>query len=82
MEWKVVFTSPMRRAIETTVHMFKNHPNKSSIKFIVLPILREAFHTSCDLSIDVFELMKMYGDPEKVQGIKFDFSRLLSYGIP
>ena len=31
IDWKVVFTSPMQRAMMTTIHMFKNHPNKNNI---------------------------------------------------
>ncbi len=31
IDWKVVFTSPMQRAMMTTIHLFKNHPNKNQI---------------------------------------------------
>merc|ERR1740130_1983674 len=38
---KIVFVSPIQRALQTTIHMFKNHPSKDKIKFKVLPIVRE-----------------------------------------
>jgi len=31
INFTVVFISPMQRAIMTTIHMFKNHPNKKNI---------------------------------------------------
>ena len=31
VNFKVVYTSPLRRALMTTLHMFKNHPNKDNI---------------------------------------------------
>jgi hypothetical protein len=51
----------MQRALMTTIHMFKNHPNKENIQFIVLPIAREILHTTCDVAIDCDELMIKYG---------------------
>jgi len=52
----------MQRAMMTTVHMFKEHPNKEKIRFIVLPIVREILHTVCDLAIDCHDLMEKYGE--------------------
>jgi len=60
--FKVVFTSPMQRALMTTIHMFKNHPDKDNIKFIVLPMVREVLHTTNDIAIDCDELMAKYAD--------------------
>ena len=37
----VVLVSPMKRALETAYHMFKNHPNFKKIEFIVVPKLKE-----------------------------------------
>jgi len=67
----------------TTIHMFKNHPNKNQMKFIVLPIAREILHTTNDIAIPVRELIEKYkcGSPF-CHGINFDFSRLFLYGIP
>ena len=62
----------------TTIHLFKNHPNKANIHFVVLPNLREALRNTSDIAIDCYELIMKYAkDKEKTFGIKFDFSRLL-----
>ena len=67
----------------TTTNLYCNHPNKDKIKFIVLPIAREILHTMCDLSINPYELMEIYGEGKKdALGIKFDFSMLFNYGSP
>jgi broad specificity phosphatase PhoE len=62
INWKFVFTSPMQRALMTTIHMFKNHPNKDNIKFIVLPIAREVLHTTNDIAIDPRELIAKFAE--------------------
>ena len=73
----------MLRAMSTTVHMFKDHPNKDNIHFIVLPTVREVLHTVCDIAIDCFEMMDKFGEGKPdAGGIKFDFSHLFQYGIP
>jgi len=73
----------MQRAMMTTIHMFKNHPNKANIKFVVLPIAREVLHTTNDIAMDCTEMIEKYGEgkPEAC-GLNFDFSRLFIYGIP
>ena len=40
--------------------LFKNHPNKDNIEFVVLPIVREVLHTTNDIAMDCFELMEKY----------------------
>lgn len=83
INFKVVFTSPMQRAMQTVIHMFKSHPNKDNIKFVVLPIIREVLHTVCDIAMDSDDLMKKFADGEPGNfGIKFDFSRFSLYGVP
>jgi len=67
----------------TTVHMYKNHPNKDNIHFVVLPIVREVLHTTCDIAMDCHEMMAKFSEgSEAACGIKFDFSRMFLYGIP
>ena len=57
--------------------MFKRHPNKANIKFIVLPCVREILSTTNDLSMDCDDLMELYKDGQKVnEGIKFDWSAM------
>ena len=83
IDWKVVFTSPMQRAMETTVEMYKNHPNKDNIKFIVLPIVREVLHTVCDIAQNCDLTIAKFGEGQPAAGgLKFDFSRMFLYGIP
>ena len=83
IDWEVVFTSPMQRAMMTTVHMFKNHPNKANIRFIVLPIVRECLACTNDIAMDCDELMVKFGEgAPATAGLNFDFSRLFLYGIP
>ena len=67
----------------TTVNMFKNHPNKAKICFIVLPIVREVLHTTNDIAMDCDQLMVKFGEgASAASGLNFDFSRLFLYGIP
>ena len=61
--------------------MFKNHPNKSTIKFIIVPILREVVHTYCDIPICAEALMRKFAkDKEMCHGIDFDFSLFRGFG--
>ena len=84
IEWKTVFVSPFRRAIQTAIHLFKNHPNKGNIKFVILPIVREVIQDYDDIVVDYDTgIMQRYktGSPEN-HGLVFDFSRFYLYGIP
>lgn len=42
-----MLVSPLRRAIQTAYHLFKDHPNKP--KLMVVPFLREMLSSSCDI---------------------------------
>lgn len=68
---KIVFASPLRRAIETALKAFENHPNKP--KIVCLPILRECIHSSSDIPTDILKNMK---DPSFAD---VDFSLFDSY---
>jgi len=46
----------------TTVELFKNHPNKENIQFIVLPLVTEVLKNVSDIGIDCFELMAKFGE--------------------
>jgi hypothetical protein len=48
---RMVFVSPLRRAVETAWRLFKNSPNFEKIKFFILPLLRENMHTTCDVPL-------------------------------
>lgn len=72
----------MRRAMQTCIGMFKDHPKVAEIKFIVVPLVREILHTVCDMPICVHELIRTFAKGEEAcQGIEFDFS-LLMHGEP
>lgn len=62
----------------TTVHLFKNHPNKDNIKFVVLPIVTESMLSSCDIGSDIYELEESFKD----SGIKLDFGMIMSLPVP
>jgi hypothetical protein len=51
INFKKVFVSPLRRAMMTAIHMFKKHPNKENIRFVVLPMAREVLNSANDISI-------------------------------
>ena len=61
MNIHTVFVSPMKRALQTAYHSFKNHPNFDEIKFVILPKTRESINFSSgipsniDIVIDQFK---------------------------
>ena len=50
----------MQRAMQTCIHLFKNHPNKKQIRFIVLPIVREVLETSNDIALNIDVIIEKY----------------------
>ena len=70
MTWGTVFVSPMRRTIETCIHIFKNHPDKVSIKFVMLPIAHEIIWSSNDVSLGPESIKKLCDESP----IDFDMS--------
>jgi hypothetical protein len=63
--------------------MFKNHPRKNEIKFVVQPILREVMNTCNDIPRSVAEITTTYSKGAAIcEGIVFDFSLLFNFGIP
>jgi len=63
--------------------MFKNHPNKGSMKFVVIPVVREMMKFMNDVAMDINVLVEKFS-PEKdiCCGIHFDFSACFVFGIP
>ena len=55
-----VIVSPMIRSLETAYILFKNHPNFSSIKFIVDPDLREHIESPCDIPNPIMKTLEHY----------------------
>ena len=58
--FRYVLVSPMQRAMQTCIHMFKDHPMKDQITFLVEPLCREIVHTPNDCPMDVKELVQKY----------------------
>lgn len=50
IEFEAVFVSPLGRALQTADLMFKNHPKRNEIKFIVMPELTEILSKVQDIS--------------------------------
>lgn len=83
VNFKVVFVSPMQRTLQTCIHLFKNHPNKKDIRFVVLPIIREVLETANDIALDFEHIVEKYSpDKEICQGLHFDFSMNMLHGQP
>ena len=65
----------------TTIHMFKNHPRKKEIRFIVLPMAREYMRSFASVPMNIDDLMGKYrAGSERNYGIEFDWSLLLGLG--
>mmetsp|Transcript_44595 Transcript_44595/g.43242 ORF Transcript_44595/g.43242 Transcript_44595/m.43242 type:complete len:132 (+) Transcript_44595:246-641(+) len=63
--------------------MFKNHPNKANIKFVVLPIIREVLASTNDIGRNIHEIAELYGkDKELTQGVHLDFSLVMNFSQP
>lgn len=71
-----VLVSPLRRAMETAYHVFKTHPSFDSMKFIVVPKLREAVDTTCDIPVSVIETIEEFKEKFK----NLDDSLFKEYG--
>ena len=77
MNVKYVLVSPMQRAMQTCIHMFKSHPNLNNIRFFVEPHVHEIMHTMNDICMDADELVQKYAPGQEICcGVNFDFSRL------
>ena len=69
--------------MQTCIHMFKNHPNKANIRFVVEPWIHEIMHTMNDIPMDALALVEKYGPGQEIShGISFDFSRITSMAEP
>lgn len=66
VNFTVVFVSPLQRTLQTCIHLFKNHPNKKSIRFVVLPIIREVLETSNDIALDIEHIVEKYSPDKEI----------------
>lgn len=56
-----VFVSPLRRTLQTAYRLFKTHPDFSSIKFVICPLLREKFGGINNLPSNTKEIIEEFG---------------------
>ena len=50
----------------TTINMFKNHPDKENIRFVVIPLVREQLKSMNDVAMDVNVLVEKYAAGKEV----------------
>ena len=82
INFRYVFVSQMVRAIQTSVHVFKNHPHKERIRFVVLPLVKEGLNC-CNDKCGTLERMRRIVDPLiNEHGLNFDFSMMHTFGVP
>lgn len=68
----------MVRTCETTIHTFKNHPNRDKIKFIVLPNIKEGLDLNNDVLV-TYSTLRRRIDPLLIEhNLNFDFSLMFS----
>ncbi|TNV79979.1 hypothetical protein FGO68_gene2978 [Halteria grandinella] len=80
---KIVFVSPMIRTCETAIHIFKGHPNKKNIKFIILPSAKEGLNLCNDKQGTYARLRRIIDPLLKDAELEFDFSLMFSaFGLP
>lgn len=80
VNFKVVYVSPMYRCLMTALHLFKEHPQKDKITFVVLPVVKECLHLCNDICGPYERIFEAFSDPAKCEGIAFDFSMYHLYG--
>jgi len=69
---KLVITSPLRRCLQTTHGIFKDHKNKPRV--VVWPVVKEMLLSGCDAADDLETIQREF--PE------YDFSYLNNYQFP
>ena len=65
MHFSVVYVSPMYRTLMTAMNVFKAHPNRQNISFVVLPVAKEALNTCNDCVGPLSHTFDEFKDPEK-----------------
>jgi|LakMenEpi03Aug12_release.lakeMendotaPanAssembly.Ray.scaffolds.fasta_scaffold5343521_1 hypothetical protein len=58
IEFQTVFVSPMYRTCMTAMNMFKTHPKRQIIKFVILPIAKEMLNLCNDLIRPINKIME------------------------
>ena len=70
----------MLRTIQTAIYLFKNHPLKETIKFILLPLIKEGLHLSNDCCRTFDKIEELIKPLENEYGITFEKTYMNLYG--
>ncbi len=80
LDIKYVFVSPLRRAMETSKILFATHPKKASIKFVVVPLIRETISSMNDVPCWSYrDTREEFG---KLNDMHYDFSMFETLADP
>ena len=79
IDFSLVYVSPMKRCLMTCTEMFKSHPKRAEINFVILPFGKECLHVSNDLCGPLKDVFDHFSKPENVFGIHYDFSLMHCY---
>ena len=64
----------MIRTCVTAALLFKNHPNRGEIKFIIAPIIKEVLNLNNDLVYGNEKLREFLEKDKMFEGMNFDFT--------
>ena len=64
----------MIRTCITAALLFKNHPNRREIKFIIAPIIKEGLHLNNDLVYSIDKFREILEKDEMFEEMNFDFT--------
>ena len=78
---KIVLVSPLLRTILTAIHLFKNHPQKGEIKFVLVPLLKESLDSTYSTNKRLDKLKETIEPLIKEHGLNFDYSMMSMFGI-
>ena len=69
---KYVFVSPLRRALETSYYLFKDHPSLPNIRFIVQPLIMERLSNIS--ALPTLPCNQIFDSYRELEDFHYDFS--------
>lgn len=69
---QIVFTSPLKRCLETAYYALKDHPRKQEFKIVICPFLTETVHSTHDYSVNILKKKDFFS--KKNLGLDYDWS--------
>jgi broad specificity phosphatase PhoE len=80
---KVIFVSPLKRALQTTRNILNSMEQKTVEKVIVVPIIREVLESACDVPSDIRALKKEFPsyDWSAFEPVKDNKDRAMTYWL-